>query len=631
MRASAAIFFGFFTMYVYTAGPSIVPYRDAGEMATSVPTLGILHPTSYPLYSILGAVACQVPLGNNAYRLNVFSALAMALAWAIIFFALRKRFGAATAGVSVLLGGLSYYFWWHALVSEMYALNVLFLAIGILCFIERAWLALAYVLALGLSNRSDLLLTLPAFAIAALAMPIIKQDWTRNHWSWTIAFVVIGLSVYAFLPLRASQQPWINWNDPSNLERLMRTLFRRGYGSGLDLLATNYQPGENFLSEFQIYLQHLWRDFTVVGCLLAMGGVVGGLKSRDPLILLALIGWALTGPIFIYLGNLPPNTHAVAIMQAAYLMPDLFFIIAIAFGFYHLTQNWTGGFPLFKAVLTAIALVVAGFIGVKSYATVDMRNNFLAIDFARNVSVSAPPDALVIGRSDVPIFALYYGFWGESPRPHWIPIAQGLAGSAWYQTMVQRDFPGVWTNSLKTNSDWAQLQIANASRSLMATTDIDWPSDGMEKFVPRGMLLQWTSARDPYWKEASHRLLGELSVYRGRYIYDDYRDFFSNELVEEYAKAWMSIGDEEACRQAWAMKPDMPYAPLQIGYWRMRAGDYAAAEKYFSAALANFETMERLAAAWKTFDNIRRNIERDHQQAKQYWAAAHSRKGTVPR
>ena len=46
-----------------------------------------------------------------------------------------------------------------------------------------------------------------------------------------------------------------------------------------------------------------------------------------------------TGPLFIFLGNLPPNPHAVAIMEAAYLTPDLFFLLALAAGISHL-QRW---------------------------------------------------------------------------------------------------------------------------------------------------------------------------------------------------------------------------------------------------------------------------------------------------
>src|SRR5665213_1127067 len=110
-----------FSLYLFTAGPSLVPYRDAGEMSTGVPTLGILHPTSYPTYSILGFVFEQLPLGNPAYRLNIFSALAMAVMWGFLWLLWVQLEGKRSALLTVLLGALSYHFWWHSAVSEMYA------------------------------------------------------------------------------------------------------------------------------------------------------------------------------------------------------------------------------------------------------------------------------------------------------------------------------------------------------------------------------------------------------------------------------------------------------------------------------------------------------------------------------
>ena len=72
----------------------------------------------------------------------------------------------------------------------------------------------------------------------------------------------------------------------------------------------------------------------------------------------------------------------------------------------------------------------------------------------------------------------------------------------------------------------------------------------------------------------SRALLRDLYVYRGDYVYGAHRDFFSNELIEAYAKAWMLVGDEEAFRAAWALKPDMPYAPFQLGYLSLMKRDY---------------------------------------------------------
>src|SRR5579864_3910631 len=80
---SALVLLGAFGLYVHTLGPTLVPYRDAGEIATAVPQLGVLHPPGYPLYTLTGHLFSRVPFANPAYRLNLLSAAAMAFAWAI--------------------------------------------------------------------------------------------------------------------------------------------------------------------------------------------------------------------------------------------------------------------------------------------------------------------------------------------------------------------------------------------------------------------------------------------------------------------------------------------------------------------------------------------------------------------
>ena len=65
--------------YVYTAAPGIVElFDDSLEFQLIGPTFGIAHPTGYPLYTVVGGLWIRIlfPIGNWAWRMNVFSALA---------------------------------------------------------------------------------------------------------------------------------------------------------------------------------------------------------------------------------------------------------------------------------------------------------------------------------------------------------------------------------------------------------------------------------------------------------------------------------------------------------------------------------------------------------------------------
>ncbi len=127
-------------LYAWTAGPSIVAlYDDSLEFQLVCPTFGIAHPTGYPLYTLLCGLWSRVlfPLGNWAWRVNLFSALTGSAAVALVFavaWRLADRNIWAGLGAAVAFG-LSPVWWRQTTVAEVYALHILLIA-GIL------WLAL---------------------------------------------------------------------------------------------------------------------------------------------------------------------------------------------------------------------------------------------------------------------------------------------------------------------------------------------------------------------------------------------------------------------------------------------------------------------------------------------------------
>jgi tetratricopeptide (TPR) repeat protein len=624
------IFFVTFALYLHTAGPTVVPYRDAGEMATSVTRLGVLHPPGYPVYSILGHLATCLPLANPAYRLNLFSALMMALAWAFLFLLGAEFWGIAASLLTVLLGAVSFQFWTHALVSEMYTLHLVFLT-GILGLLYRRKLeAAAFLFGLGLGARLDLLLCAPAAGILFFFQMRSDERWSRA--GRLVLWGLLGFSVYGYLYIRAQGHPLLNWGDPSTLERFLASLARRSYGGGLDLLSRSYSAGENFWPEFSLYLRHVSRDFSLLSWPLAAGGLAVTWKKNRMWFAAILSGWLFTGPVFVYLGNLPVNPHAVAIMEAAYLVPDLFLLLSVGFGLSAL-RRYLGVFCVVEGLLAVLILAQAA----RFYPIVSKRHNWVADDFIHNTYYSAPEPSVIVARSDVPIFLLYYGHWIRPGFPWRVPIAQGLAGSAWYKVMMERQVRQLDVEALITAEDWEAFEKANPGWSLFGTTDTDWPEAIYPRLVPSGLLLQLLP-RGKASVFASDTLLNDLYVYRGRYRYDAYHEFFTPELVEEYAKAWMEWGrllsrgggNTEtigAYLHALSIKPDMPYAAFQLGYYYFQRNDLKKADFYYRWCVDNFRIMHRQAEEWKSLPNVRHGLSRDEAQAIAHWGVIQERLG----
>src|SRR5262249_19026364 len=77
---------------IYAIGACRTIYGgDSGELVAAVYTLGIPHPSGYPLYVLLGKLfTLLVPVGEVAFRMSLFSAAAGAAAVAVVYALCRR-------------------------------------------------------------------------------------------------------------------------------------------------------------------------------------------------------------------------------------------------------------------------------------------------------------------------------------------------------------------------------------------------------------------------------------------------------------------------------------------------------------------------------------------------------------
>ncbi|MGH2574253.1 MAG: protein O-mannosyl-transferase family, partial [Ignavibacteria bacterium] len=75
-------------LYVYTLtlAPTVY-FIDSGELSAVASTLGIAHPTGYPLFTLIGYLFTKLPVSSSeVYKLNLMSALFCAVSIFIFFF-----------------------------------------------------------------------------------------------------------------------------------------------------------------------------------------------------------------------------------------------------------------------------------------------------------------------------------------------------------------------------------------------------------------------------------------------------------------------------------------------------------------------------------------------------------------
>jgi hypothetical protein len=233
-----------FIVYLSTLAPA-VGFIDSGELAVVCQTLGIAHPTGYPLYTILGRLFCLLPVGDTFFRVGLMSLVFTCAGNLVLFFILltvptsparRKHKSADPRLWSALVASLTFSFtptlWLQATSNEVYSLNLLLFAVIILLVAiwqgardrsksERILYLLSFLYALSFGNHMSAVLLVPAvlfILIATYRVAIFRP----KRLSLVVALFLLGLSVYLFLPIRSAQNPILDWGNPETWSNFVR-------------------------------------------------------------------------------------------------------------------------------------------------------------------------------------------------------------------------------------------------------------------------------------------------------------------------------------------------------------------------------------------------------------------------
>lgn len=340
--APAAVFAIALGVYLRTMMPG-VGYWDTAEFQTVPHLLGIMHTTGYPTYTLVGKLFSLLPFGSVAYRMTLFSGLCAASASALLAglvqrlatwpcarpLALRHRAIALGAGLAFAFNQT---LWHTATRADAHTLHVAF-ALGA-TYLALRWhqlgrrrtlVALAAVVGLGLGNHMLMAMLVPGLALLVLLGPG-REALVPRTLGPTLAAGLAGLSVYAYLPLRAFQHPALDYGKPTTWENLRQLVFASDVGMGGALF------GPVAVGRFLVWLgrmpETLGPWFTPLGAnlLLALVPVgLGVLARRDWRLAVSLLVLGLPS---LYVGVVYPNGDAARYM---------FILLAIAVGLAALT------------------------------------------------------------------------------------------------------------------------------------------------------------------------------------------------------------------------------------------------------------------------------------------------------
>lgn len=173
---------GFSALYIRTTAPSVLS-GDSAEFQLVASLFGVAHPTTYPLYSMLGAVASRaIPFGDAAWRVTVVSAVCASMAVAVGSLFLRHlKLSYRAALLSSCLLGVSPGLWNAATLAEVYTLLILLMIALALAMLHKRLYFAALIAGLGFTHHGLFAITaLPIFAFWMIAQILIIYHTSKR-------------------------------------------------------------------------------------------------------------------------------------------------------------------------------------------------------------------------------------------------------------------------------------------------------------------------------------------------------------------------------------------------------------------------------------------------------------------
>lgn len=418
---------------------------------------GIQHPPGYPLDSLLTRLAILTLPGSPAFQANLLAALLgslAALALVLLGAKVTRSLQGDPAAIFSVRGMLFVLWslgvlglpqlWFQGLSAKggIYGLNLLLtLACCGLFWRARSGerprdLRLGALLAgLGLANHY--------MSFVLFAPALLYWSWrARPSWSAQAKlalWLLPGLSLYLYLPLRASHEPFLNWGDPQTWPRFVATLLRSQYAAieAARPAGRTWELTRHFFALLRLELPGLALP-------LALLGAVHLWRRLSSLRALLLCLALHLGAVLFY--NNPPFPWVIN----AFFLPDLALLWLLTLvGALALMELAPRNAQNLASGLGAIAIVVPLWQLPARYKAQDFSRDFLLYDYNRDLQANLAPNSALLAAGGNDAFGLWF-LQGVQGRRQDVTVVDVPLLAPWYLTQLQRRLPELdpaWTQA----------------------------------------------------------------------------------------------------------------------------------------------------------------------------------------
>jgi len=442
-------------IYLVTIAPGLTwanSGSDGGDLITAAATAGIAHPSGYPVYLILARGFQLLPVGSLAFRTNLMSAFFAVTTSLLVYWIILRRasiglqnYDTYIAGISAGFAvGLAPLFWSQAVITEVYTLHAFFVALIILLATQPLTArqigldrvrGIVYGLALG--NHITVIVLIPCAILISCISSYLPSQGSINvpgnrRFDWQSAgrqlgWMLVGLSVYITLPVRAINHPALNWGNPVNLRNFWWLVSGQAYQSyylpsSLMQIWPRIQAGANILLQ----------QFGLLGILLGFTGLIVLFKSSR-LYVLTIWSGLFFGVIAIGYQSQDSYVYFIPVVISF----SIWIGITVGYIVHYLVTRHISWAWLFTAVL----LVNFTFGIVTNWVEVDASHDDRAESFGNQVMPVLPRNAIVFVEGDQAVFASWYFHFSLKQRTDISVIAPDLLHWNWYLDSLRAAYP----------------------------------------------------------------------------------------------------------------------------------------------------------------------------------------------